>query len=138
MSQRLTRVLELLKRELSVILERDFDFQGSLVTVTGVDVTADLKQAFVHVGVIAGSQRPDDILGQLNSRRGFVQGRLSKRVVLKRTPQLSFRSDASSERGVRLVSLMDELGLDHQVDDDRASEFPSDPDAVPDMDDRQS
>lgn len=114
MSQRLIRVRELLKRELGVILERDFDFEGSLVTVTGVDITPDLKQAFVYMGIIAGLRRPDEILDKLNSRRAAIQSRLGKRIALKRTPQLHFRGDDSSERGVRLVALMDELGLEHQ------------------------
>lgn len=116
MSQRLIRVRELLKRELGGILERDFEFQGTLVTVTEVDITPDLKQAFVYVGILAGLQRPDDVLARLNGRRGYIQGRLSKRIVLKRTPQLEFRGDDSSERGVKLVRLMDELGLEHQRD----------------------
>ena len=114
MSQRLIRVRELLKRELGVIIDRDFEFQGSLVTVTEVDITPDLKQAFVYIGIIGGLHRPDDILAKLNTRRASVQSRLSKRVVLKRTPQLTFRGDSSSERGVKLVSLMDQLGLEHQ------------------------
>ncbi len=131
MSQRLIRVRELIKRELGGILERDFEFQGTLVTVTDVDITPDLKQAFVYVGILAGLHRPDDVIDRLNSRRGFIQGRLSKRIVLKRTPLLEFRGDDSSERGVKLVSLMDELGLEHEqgeVPDPDDELDPDDPD----------
>jgi len=52
MSQRLDRINELLRREISTVLQRDFEFGGALVTVSGVDITQDLREAKVFVGVL--------------------------------------------------------------------------------------
>ena len=56
MSRRQDRVNELLKREISNVIQRDFEFTDSLVTVNGVDVTPDLKEAKVFIGVLGGNE----------------------------------------------------------------------------------
>ena len=58
MSRRMDRVNELLKREISSVVQRDFEFDGSLVTVNAVEVSQDLKDARVFVGVLGGRGRP--------------------------------------------------------------------------------
>lgn len=52
MSQRLDRINELLRREISTVLQRDFEFGGALVTINGVEITQDLREAKVFVGVM--------------------------------------------------------------------------------------
>jgi len=52
MKHRMLRVNELLKRELSGIIAREVTFEGALVTINQVDVTADLKNADVFVSVL--------------------------------------------------------------------------------------
>lgn len=107
MGRRLDRVNELLKREISAVIQRDFAFGGRLVTVNAVEVTQDLKEARVFVGVLGGSN--EGVLEQLNQKRGLIQGKVMKRVVLKHTPVLDFRGDTSVERGVEIVNLLDEV-----------------------------
>ncbi|MEO0416630.1 MAG: ribosome-binding factor A, partial [Verrucomicrobiota bacterium] len=47
---------------------------------------------------------------KLNSKHGYIQSEVMKRVVLKYTPSLEFRSDDSVERGVRVMSILDDIG----------------------------
>ena len=108
MSQRLLRVRELLKREIGTILSRDYSFDA-LVTINDVDVTPDLRKGHVYLGIIGSDGGEQAIVSRLNSDRGNIQKRLAKRVVLKFTPQLSFKADASVERGVRTISILEEL-----------------------------
>ncbi len=108
MSQRLLRVRELLKREIGTILSRDYSFDA-LVTINDVDVTPDLRKGHVYLGIIGGDGGEQAIVSRLNRDRGNIQKRLAKRVVLKFTPQLSFKTDASVERGVRTISILEEL-----------------------------
>ena len=108
MSQRLLRVRELLKREIGTILSRDYSFDA-LVTINDVDVTPDLRKGHVYLGIIGGDGGEQAIGSRLNRDRGNIQKRLAKRVVLKFTPQLSFKTDASVERGVRTISILEEL-----------------------------
>ena len=101
------RVNELLKREISSVLQRDFEWKGLLVTVNSVEVSQDLKDARVYVGVLGGHE--ERVIGRLNGERGSIQGRVMKRVVLKNTPVLRCIGDDSVVRGVDIVNLLDEV-----------------------------
>ena len=107
MAKRQDRVNELLRREISGVLQRDFEWKNALVTVSDVDVTQDLKEAKVFVSILGGSA--PGILDQLERKRGFIQGKVSKRGVLRNTPVLMFRQDKSAVRGVEVVNLLDEV-----------------------------
>lgn len=109
MSLRVQRVRELIRRELSMILEREFTFGGSLVTVHDVDPTQDLKQCFVYIGIIGKTGDEKRILEKLMAERPFIQKRLYKRVILRNSPQLFFRLDHSVERGVKVVQAIEDL-----------------------------
>ncbi|HSJ03676.1 MAG: 30S ribosome-binding factor RbfA [Verrucomicrobium sp.] len=109
MNHRISRVKELIKRELGTILERNFTFNGSLVTIHDVDVTPDLKQCFVYVGILGKEHAAPNIIRKLNEGRGMIQRDLYKRVILKSSPSLTFKFDNSIERGVRILSLIENL-----------------------------
>jgi ribosome-binding factor A len=111
MNLRLQRVCELLKRELGSILVRDMQFDSPLVTVSGVDITPDLKQAHVFVSVLGTANQRRDAIASLEQNRVSLQRELMKRVVLKHTPNLNFKLDDSIERGTRILEIMDDLGL---------------------------
>jgi ribosome-binding factor A len=109
MTHRLKRVSELMRRELCTILERDFRFEGVLVTVHEVSVTPDLKQCFVYLGAIGKDYQKEDVLAKLQKSRGVIQRDLYKRVTLRNSPQLVFRMDNSIERGVRVLNIIENL-----------------------------
>jgi ribosome-binding factor A len=109
MSQRLLRVCELLKRELGAILQRDYAFDGVLVTVNSVDVTPDLKQGHVFIGVIGDQKLARRVIEKLNREHGAIQKRISSRVVLKNTAKLTFKLDDSVERGVHLLAVIQDV-----------------------------
>ncbi len=109
MKHRLERVRELLKRELSEIVAREFDFAAALVTIQAVDVTPDLKKAHVDVSVVGEEPERAGVVAKLNESRVMLQHALSRRVTLKFTPQLHFRLDESIERGVRINQMIDEI-----------------------------
>ena len=115
MSQRLLRVRELLKREIGSVIARDYDFDA-LVTVNDVDVTPDLRNGHVFLGIIGAEGAKKKIVSRLNHDHGSIQQRVFKRVTLKYSPKLHFKLDDSVERGVRTLSLIQEL--DAPVDDD--------------------
>ena len=107
MAKRLDRVNELLRREISAVVQRDFEWNRALVTITAVDVTQDLKEAKVYVSILGGST--PGILDQLGRKRGFIQSKVAKRVTMRSTPVLSFRQDDSAVRGVNVVNLLEEV-----------------------------
>lgn len=115
MSQRVLRVRELMKRELSNMLSRDFEFGGVLVTINDVDVTPDFKHAHVFIGILGSLANPEEIIKQLTERRAYLQSKLAKRVVLKFTPRLTFHHDTSVERGTNVVSLIDRIDIPDEI-----------------------
>lgn len=106
-----------MRREISAILQREFDFGTVLVTVNGVDVTPDLKQAHVYLGMIGSEDRAAEALQRIESRRVAIQEAVARRVVLKYTPQIHFRQDDSVERGVRVLSIMDQIDIPADEDE---------------------
>jgi len=110
-NNRLVRVRELLQRELGAIIARDHAFPGVLVTVNDVDITPDLKHAYIYIGVIGSEDRAERVVGKLNHQHGELQSRVSKRVILKNTPRFHFRLDQSVERGVRVTQILDTIDV---------------------------
>ena len=107
MSQRQDRVNELLRREISAVLARDYEWPGQLVTVSEVEITQDFREAKVWMSVLGGHVQP--VLDRLNSDHGRNQSRVMKRVVLKTTPIMTFRHDDSASKGVDMVNLLQEV-----------------------------
>jgi len=107
MSRRTDRVNELLRREIGGVIQKDYEWHGKLVTVNEVEITQDLKEGKVWIGVLGGDPKP--VIEKLNRDHGTIQGKVMKRVVLKSTPVLQFRHDASAVRGVDIVNLLEEV-----------------------------
>jgi ribosome-binding factor A len=108
MKHRLLRVNELIKRELSILITREITFDDALVTINQVDVAADLKSAHVFVSVLS-SKAHSAVIEKLEANRVMLQTDLSRKVVLKYTPQLVFHLDDSIERGSRIIGILQEI-----------------------------
>ena len=83
-----------------------------MVTVTGVRVTSDLREATVYVSVLGGAKRRAASLAGLESAHGVLQARINRELTLRRTPHLTFEYDETVERGVRMTKLIDELAAE--------------------------
>jgi len=119
MKHRLERVREVIKRELSEIIPREVTFTATLVTVQNVDITPDIKNCFVDVSAIGKDPDREAAVAKLNEVRVSLQHELSKRVVLKYTPQLHFRLDTSIERGNRVIEILQQLDPPLDTDDEK-------------------
>ena len=107
MSRRLDRVNELLRREIGNVIQKDYEWHNRLVTVSEVEVTQDLKEGKVWVGVLGNEA--GSVVDKLNKDHGSIQAKIMKRVVLKSTPVLRFYHDSSASRGVDIVNLLEEV-----------------------------
>ena len=101
---------EQIQRELTELLRRDVkDARIGNVTITAVDVTGDLRTARVHY-LVFGKQGPDpQVQAGLTSAAGFLRNALSKSLMIRYTPTLTFELDTSIEHGVRLTQLIDSV-----------------------------
>ena len=108
MKHRMLRVNEIVRRELSTIITRDLTFDDALVTINQIDVTPDLKNGHVFVSVLGKGSR-GAVMEKLEKNRTQLQAELAKNVVLKYTPHLVFHLDDSTERGARVIKILEEI-----------------------------
>jgi ribosome-binding factor A len=108
MKHRMLRVNEVVKRELSGIIAREINFEGTLVSINQVDVTSDLKNAHVFVSIL-GTEGGESVMSKLTSHRAALQAELARHVTMKYTPHLIFHLDNSIERGTRVIEIMQEM-----------------------------
>ena len=110
MENRQRRLGELLKHEISELLLRQIkDPRIGFVSITSVDLTADLRHAKVFVSVMGSeSERKSSIAG-LRSASGFIKRELGRRLRLKYMPQITIIYDNSIERGSQISALIDSV-----------------------------
>ena len=109
MKHRLQRVNEVIRRELGDLLTREMSFPAKLVTIQQVDITPDLKHAHVFVSISGTEEEQHQSMNKLHGARGQLQHDLSRRVVLKFTPQLHFKLDEAVKRGDQVLNILSEL-----------------------------
>lgn len=107
-TRRLDKVNELMKREIGSFVQKEFEWPGTIVSILDVEITEDLKEGRVWVGVV-GRMAPAQVLEKLSKHRGLIQNAVSKRVILRNTPRLTFKHDDSAKRGVDLVNLLEDI-----------------------------
>jgi len=107
---RARRLGEQIQRELTQLLRREVkDERIGNVTITGVNVTGDLRTARVYY-LVFGKDGPDPKVQRgLESAAGFLRNALSRSLMIRYTPTLSFELDTSIEHGVRLTQLIDSV-----------------------------
>lgn len=107
-SRRLDKVNELMKREIGTYIQKEFEWPGTIVSILDVEITEDLKEGRVWVGVV-GRMAPAQVIEKLSRKRGEIQRAVSKRVTMRNTPKLTFKHDDSARRGVSMVNLLDDI-----------------------------
>lgn len=108
MSQRAERVGERIQAELARLLREEVrDPRIGFVTVTGVSLSPDLKNARIWISVLGSD--PDESVQALNRAASFLRRRLARDAGLRFTPQLQFAFDASVEGGQRVESILADL-----------------------------
>ena len=108
--KRLDRVNQLIKEEISTLLQRELkDPRLGFVTVTGVETSKDLRVAKVFVSVLGDEGQWTASLAALASARGFVRNWLRQHLDLRVTPEVDFRADHSMEHAARIQSLLKQV-----------------------------
>jgi ribosome-binding factor A len=109
---RLNRINDAVVNEMAVILRevKDPRINSALVSVTGADVTADLKYAKIFFSVYGGDK--DEVRRALQRAAGFFRSELARRINLRVTPELTFVLDRSGANGAHISSLLHKVQAD--------------------------
>jgi ribosome-binding factor A len=103
------RVADQIQRELAEILRTELkDPRVAMITLTGVEVTADYAHAKVFYTLMGGAEERAATEVGLKQAGGFLRSQIARRIKLHSIPQLHFIYDASVERGFELSRLIDE------------------------------
>jgi ribosome-binding factor A len=129
---RVSRVAESIRREVSLMLLhgiKDERVGSGMVTVTDVYVSGDLQHTKIFVSIYGTDEVKAAAMEGLHSAAGYVRSLLGQRVRLRRTPEVIFVEDRSIERGMRVLSLLNQLS-DERKDSDEIAEEPTEKPAV--------
>jgi ribosome-binding factor A len=114
-TQRTDRIDELLRQEMTSILQRDVDDPRiGFATITDITTAPDLRHAKVQVSVIGSADERKATIVAMGRKMPFVRHELGKRLRLKRIPEFHLELDDSVERGTRILHLLDELEAGHE------------------------
>jgi ribosome-binding factor A len=109
MSNRLIRVNELLQREISAFLHRRYSAESVAITITGVQITGDLREAKIFYSVL-GEEADAVRAGKwLRAKRNEIRETVAKNVVIRHVPLLTFVHDNHAPRTLRIEELLGEI-----------------------------
>ncbi|HEX5716951.1 MAG TPA: 30S ribosome-binding factor RbfA [Thermoanaerobaculia bacterium] len=110
MTRRTERVSDLLRAELSDLILREIkDPRIRLVSLTGVEVTSDLRRATVRVSALGDDAQREEAVEALRHARGFLRTELSHRLRTRVTPELIFELDRGAEHSQKISDLLESL-----------------------------
>ena len=127
-SNRIGRINEEIQRELSDLLRtlKDPRVQKTMVSVTRVDTTSDLRYAKVYVSVY-DKDLSKEVFKGLKSSGGFLRHELAERLSLRYTPELVWEEDKSITYGARVLDIL--AKLDIPADEPAEGDEPDDKEA---------
>ncbi len=109
-TRRQRQVAELLHEEISQLIQHGTrDPRLGFVTVTGVDVSADLRNARVYVTVLGDEADAQSTLEGLASAAGYFRHQMKQTLSLRIMPDLKFKIDTSLEQGSRVEALLETI-----------------------------
>ncbi|HLD69954.1 MAG TPA: 30S ribosome-binding factor RbfA [Candidatus Omnitrophota bacterium] len=107
---RMQRVNEQVKREIGMIIQRELsDPRLGFVTITGAQVSPDLKYAKIFFSVLGGTKELENAKNGLNSAKSMIRRILGANLTIRYTPELEFLYDDSIQKSDRINQTLEEL-----------------------------
>jgi len=104
---RIEKLQELIKQEVGKMLLMDIkDSRIGFVTVTGVEMTGDLREAKIYVSIMGNDEQIKSSLEGLNSALGYIRREIGRRIKIRFTPEISFALDKSLDYSEHIQKLL--------------------------------
>jgi len=112
-NRRAERVAERIRQDVSLFLLKDLrDPRLELVTITRVEIAADLKHAVVYFSVLGDDAKRRTAERGFASARGLIRSHVAEGLTLRDAPDLTFQFDPSIEKAIELTRLLDQVGAE--------------------------
>jgi len=107
---RMERVNQQLKREIgNIVLQELSDPRVAFVSIIGVNVSKDLRNARIYFSVIGNHDQIEHAQAALNSARGFIRKSVGQKMKIRNNPELTFTYDNSLEASARIDETIKEI-----------------------------
>ena len=119
-SNRIGRINDEIRKELSELLRnlKDPRVQGTLISITHVEATPDLRYAKIYVSFLEESKAADALKG-LKSASGYLRRELGQSLQLRYTPELVWELDDSITYGAKMLKLINSLEVGSDGDSEQ-------------------
>ena len=116
------RINDEMQKELAAIMRevKDPRVADAFISITGVEVTPDLKYAKVYYSAMRGE--PKEVRLGLKSSAGFIRRQVAQRMNLRATPEFTFVEDNSIAYGAHISNLLHSITITDPDDGEETSE----------------
>lgn len=118
-TRRQKRVNSLLKKHLSKTIFQFFDFEETLVTVTEVETSKDIKHATVKISTYP-LEAKDEVLKKLNNNIYQIQKKLNNTLEMKFVPKIRFEFDQTGEKVEEVTEALKKVKKEKESDQEEA------------------
>ena len=118
-SNRINRINDEIQKELSALLRnvKDPRVQGTMISITRVETTPDLRYTKVYVSFLQ-SEKAEDAMKGLKSAAGFLRRQLGANLKLRYAPEIVWALDDSITYGAKMLALINSLEVKHDEESD--------------------
>ena len=124
MAYKRERMEKIIEREVGNIILFDVkDDRIKYVTVTNVNLTGDLSIATIYFTVFGNQNQIDNSAKALFEAKGYIRSLLSKRLTVKKVPDLIFKYDTSYEHGKKIEEILGKINYTTEDGEDLGDNY---------------
>jgi len=112
MSQRIKRINELLRQEISKLILREIEFEDILVTINQVETSPDLSHAKVKISIMP-TEKKELVLRIIDKNIYHLQQALNKKLYMKIVPKIRFEIDQAEIKARKIEEILGKIKKDH-------------------------
>lgn len=127
-ARRLLKAAEAIREVVSMaILTEVRDPRVQNVTVLGVEVTPDMREAKILVSIMGSDSQQRTVLNGLQNSVGFLQSKIADRIETRYVPRLSFVMDEGVKKSVAVQQILEQIAKERQAKGKEQPEQPEQP-----------
>lgn len=110
MSRKIEKINELIKQEISLLIEKEASNETGLLTITSVQTTSDLRLADIWVSVYGNENK--NIESFFKEITPSIQNIINKKLNLKYVPKITFKVDKSADYVFQIDKTLKKINKD--------------------------
>ncbi len=117
-ARRLLKAAEAIREVVAMaILTEIRDPRVKNITVIGVEVAPDMREAKVLISIMGSESQQATSLRGLKNSAGFLQSKIAERIDTRYTPKLTFVADEGVKKSLAVAQILDQIALEKQKEE---------------------